>query len=76
MQIDRKALEGLLSLNDRQLMTIINKLMAEGGLDPTQLNINMNDISSIRSKISGASDAELESIVNQFQNNLKKGQKK
>ena len=67
MQIDRNALEGLLALNDRQLLTIINRLVAESGIDPSQFNIDPSSIASIRTAISSASDAELEQIVAQYE---------
>ena len=71
MQIDRKALEGLLALNDRQLMMIINRLIAQSGIDPAQFNIDPKDIVSIRTAISGASDEDLNSIVEQYEKNTK-----
>lgn len=67
MQIDRNALEGLLSLNDRQLLTVINRLASESGIDPSQFNIDVSSVASIRQAISGASDEELKSIVDQFE---------
>ena len=67
MQIDRNALEGLLSLNDRQLLSVINRLAAESGIDPSQFNIDVSSVASIRQAISGASDEELKSIVDQFE---------
>ena len=67
MQIDRNALEGLLSLNDRQLLTVINRLATESGIDPSQFNIDVSSVASIRQAISGASDEELKSIVDQFE---------
>ena len=66
MQIDRNALEGLLSLNDRQLLSVINRLATESGIDPSQFNIDVSSVASIRQAISGASDEELKSIVDQF----------
>ena len=71
MQIDRKALDGLLSLNDRQLMMIINRLVTESGIDPSQFNIDPKDVASIRTAISGATDKELDMIVEQYENNKK-----
>ncbi len=71
MQIDRKSLEGLLSLNDRQLMMIINRLVATSGIDPAQFNIDPKDVASIRTAISNASDEELNSIVEQYEKNKK-----
>ncbi len=72
MQIDRKALEGLLSLNDRQLVAIINRLASQSGIDPSEYNIDPNSVSSIRSAIRGASDEDLNKIVAQFQENTHK----
>ena len=69
MQIDRKNLDALLSMNDRQLMAIIQKLLTESGIDPAQFNINTKDISSIRSAISGASDADLAKVIEQYEAN-------
>ena len=73
MQIDRKTLDGLLALNDRQLMMIINRLVSESGIDPAQFNIDPNSIASIRSALSGATDEDLNMIVEQYQANKKKG---
>ena len=67
MQIDRNALEGLLSLNDKQLLTVINRLATESGIDPSQFNVDVSSVASIRKAISGASDDELKRIVEQFE---------
>ncbi len=72
MQIDRKNLDALLSMNDRQLMTIIQRLLTESGIDPAQFNIDTKDIASIRSAISGASDADLAKVVEQYESNMAK----
>ena len=69
MQIDKKALEGLLSLNDKQLLTMVNRLLTQSGIDPAAFNIDPKSISSIRSAISGASDADLQKIVDQYEAN-------
>ena len=71
MQIDRKALEGLLSLNDRQLMAIINRLAEGSGIDPAEYNIDTSNVSSIRNAIRGATDEDLNRIVEQYQANTK-----
>lgn len=71
MQIDKKALEGLLALNDRQLASIINRLIAESGIDPAEFNIDPSSASSIRSAIAGADEAELNRIVQQYEANKK-----
>ena len=67
MQIDRKALEGLLSLNDKQLISVLNRLATESGIDVSSFNVDTSCAASIRQAISGASDAELEQIAAQYQ---------
>lgn len=69
MQIDRKALEGLLTLNDKQLMMIINRLVTQSGIDPSQFNIDPKDIASIRTALSSATDEQLDDIVKQYEAN-------
>ena len=64
MQIDKKALEGLLALNDRQLVSVINRLLSQSGISPSELNIDTTSVASIRSAISSASVEELQGIVN------------
>ena len=66
MQIDRRTLDGLLKLNDKQLMAIINRLATESGIDPAAFNIDPKSVSSIRSALSGATDEQLNEIVEQY----------
>lgn len=66
MQIDRRALDGLLKLNDKQLLAMINRLATQSGIDPTQFNIDPQSVSSIRSALSGATDQQLNEIVEQY----------
>ena len=69
MQIDRAALERLLSLNDRQLKSIITRLATESGIDPHEFNIDLADVASIRSALSCASDDDLRRITEQYEAN-------
>jgi hypothetical protein len=73
MQIDRRALEGLLALNDAQLMAIITRLAAQSGIDPAEFNVDPSSISSIRAALSGARDEELARVIKQYNNNLQRG---
>lgn len=66
MQIDRESLNKLLSMNDRQLSMIINKIAAESGIDPATLNMNTKDINSIRNALSSATDEDLRRLTEQF----------
>ena len=72
MQIDRNALEKLLSLNDRQLLHIINKLAADNGIDLSGFNIDAGSIDSIRRGLAGATDDDIERVARMYEQNRKK----
>lgn len=72
MQINRENLDKLLSLNDRQLKMMIQRIAAQSGIDPKDFNIDPNSIDSIRRVLGSASDAELARIAEQYQS-AKKG---
>jgi hypothetical protein len=72
MQIDREALNKLLTLNDRQLKLVITRLAAEGGIDPAEFNINTRDIESIRNALTSATDSDLARIAEMYEKNRKK----
>ena len=59
MRLDRKALDRLLSLNDRQLRTVIDKLATEYGLDLSALQVAPGDMEGLRRVLRAASDEEL-----------------
>lgn len=68
MQINRENLDKLLSLNDFKLKMIINKIAAEGGIDPAEFNIDPSSIESIRKVLGSATDEDLARIAEQFAN--------
>ena len=59
MQLDRKTLQKLLSLNDEQLTAVIRTLADSSGLDLSEFNIRPDDINSIRTALSGATEEDL-----------------
>ena len=67
MEINRDAVNKLLTLNDKQLKMIIQSLVRDSGIDPTQFNIDTGSISSIRSALSSATDADLKRIAEQYE---------
>ena len=71
MEINRDAVNKLLTLNDRQLKMIIQSLVRDSGIDPSQFNIDTGSISSIRSALSSATDADLKRIAEQYEANKK-----
>ena len=76
MQIDRASLEKLLTLNDRQLMSIITRLVSQSGINPAEFSIDPKDIQSIRSALANASDEDLQRIAEQYEANQNEEVKK
>ena len=66
MQLDRKMLDRLLALNDRQLEMVIEKLASEYGLDLSRFQVREGDMESLRRAIRNASDDDLLSITEQL----------
>ena len=71
MEINREAVDKLLTLNDRQLKMIIQSLVRDSGIDPSQFNIDTGSIASIRSALSSATDEDLKKIAQQYEANKK-----
>ncbi|MBQ8849700.1 MAG: hypothetical protein IJ011_05150 [Clostridia bacterium] len=69
MEINRDSINKLLSLNDRQLKSIIQNLAKESGIDPSEFNIDTESIESIRRALSGASDEDLKKVAEQYEAN-------
>lgn len=67
MQIDRGTLERLLTLSDGQLKFIMGRIAGENGIDLSGLNVNMGDMSSVRSAIRNISDEQLAAISAQIE---------
>ena len=67
MEINRDQINKLLSLNDRQLMSVIQSLIKESGIDPSQFGVNTGSIESIRSTLRSAMDEDLKLIAEQYE---------
>lgn len=59
MKLDRKALNRLLSLNDAQLVAMIEKLVREYGVDMKEWNVSTKDVAALRRTLQNATDEEL-----------------
>ena len=73
MILDRNALNRLLSLNDKQLKAVLQRLAAESGLDLSALNVSPDDIASVRSALSGATDRDLEEAARKLSEKKREG---
>lgn len=59
MQIDRAAVNKLLSLNDFQLRIVIKRLLRENGIDAESLNIDTRNITAIRRALENATEDDI-----------------
>ena len=66
MQLDKRTLQKMLSLNDEQLTAVIRTLAENSGLDLAGFNIRPDDINSIRTALSGATDEDLARAAEQL----------
>ena len=74
MQLDRDALQKVLKMNDRQLTLLIQRLVAESGIDPAEFQIDPSSVESIRAALNSATDEDLRRITEQYEAN--KGNRK
>ena len=66
MQIDRNALNKMLSLSDRQLQMLIEKLVTEYGLDLSRFQVREGDLDGLRRAMRSASDEDLLALTRQL----------
>lgn len=62
MQIDKRMLDRLLTMNDEQLGDLIKNIASEAGIDPNQLGLNPDNINSIRQALGSATDSDIEQL--------------
>jgi len=72
MQLDREALAKVQALNDNQLKTLIQTLVAQSGIDPSEFHIDPQSIESIRYALRTATDEDLQRIAEQYEANRNK----
>lgn len=71
MNLNRKALSHLLTLNDEELTNVLKKLAKESGVDTSKLVISSADIANIRKTLSIADDEEIMRLIGQFKSRNK-----
>ena len=62
MQLDKRMLDRLLTMNDEQLAELIRGIASEAGIDPSQLGLNPANVQSIRQALGSASDADIQAM--------------
>ena len=74
MMLDKRAVDMLLTLDDRRLALVIKKIMADAGVDPSGINLSERELSGIRAALSGATNEDLSRAAELIQS-YKNGQK-
>ena len=74
MMLDKRAVDMLLTLDDRRLALVIKKIIADAGVDPSALNLGEKELSGIRAALSGATNDDLARAAELIQS-YKNGQK-
>ena len=75
MQLDKRMLEKLLSMNDDQLAQVIRQIAAETGIDPAALGLNPENINTLRLALGMATNEDLQNlnlIYNDYKQNRRK----
>ena len=62
MQLDKRMLEKLLTMNDAQLAEVIRGIAAETGIDPAALGLNPENIQSLRQALGMATEEDLQRL--------------
>lgn len=62
MQLDKRMLEKLLTMNDEQLAEVIRQIAVETGINPAQLGLNPQNVQSIRQALGMATDEDLKQL--------------
>lgn len=66
MQLDKKSLNRLLALSDRQLQVFVEKLVSEYGFDLSRFQVREGDIQGLRQAIRNATDEDLLELARQM----------
>ncbi|MBE6702526.1 MAG: hypothetical protein E7585_03830 [Ruminococcaceae bacterium] len=66
MQLDRKALNRLLCLNDKQLESLVQTLVNGYGLDLSRFQVRPGDMDALRRAIANATDEDLLELTKQL----------
>jgi len=74
MTLDKKAIDMLLTLDDKKLALVIQKLASDAGIDPSSLSIGPSQLAGIRSALSMATDNDIQR-ASELLKNYKTGKK-
>lgn len=62
MQLDRKMLDQVLTMNDEQLGELIRRIAAEAGVDPAVLGLNPQNVRALRQALGSATEKDIKEL--------------
>ena len=68
MTLDKRAVDMLLTLDDKRLALVIKKLLTDAGVDASGINFGASELSGIRAALSGATNEDLARATELIQN--------
>jgi hypothetical protein len=66
MNLDQNSIKRLVSLNDKQLRQVLQKLAADYGVDLSAFPLGEQELARIRSVLSVANPQDIQQFLNQF----------
>lgn len=62
MNIDKRMLERILTMDDAQLGALVENIAREAGINPADLGLQTDNIQSIRQALGSATDSDMEQL--------------
>ncbi len=63
MQLDKRSIDRLLTMNDRALEDFVRRVASESGIDPRALGLNIENIQALRTALSTATEEDLRALT-------------
>ncbi len=73
MQFDKRMLDRILKMSDRELNELIAKIAAEAGIDPSSIGLNDASLSGLRQALGSATTEDVQRL-NQIYGNFRQNQ--
>lgn len=62
MNLDKRMLERILTMDDTQLGALVETVAREAGINPAELGLQTDNIQSIRRALGSATDSDMEQL--------------
>lgn len=62
MQFDKRMLDRILKMSDRELNELIAKIAAEAGIDPSSIGLSDANLSNIRQALGSATNEDIQRL--------------